>query len=266
MTMNLAEKLSNENPLLEGQVAIVTGGKQGMGEVHSKTLAKAGAKVVIADISQEECDKVAEDIKQKGGEALSIKCDVSKKEEVDSLIEKTVEEFEKIDILVNNAGVVNFKHFLDKTEEDWDHTIDINLKGQFLCAKAAAEKMSEQGHGSIVNISSVAMGQTGGGMATVADYCASKGGIAAMTQAMAADLASKGIRVNAISPGMIETPMIDPIMSDGEQKQGTLAKVPMGRVGESQEISNIVLFLASDASSYMTGSIVTADGGWTAML
>ncbi len=126
--------------------------------------------------------------------------------------------------------------------------------------------MAESGGGSIVNIASVAMGQSGGGMATIADYCASKGGITAMSQSMASELAPSNVRVNVISPGVIGTQMIDPIMQDEDQKRATLSKVPMGRVGESQEIANLALFLASDASSYMTGSVVIADGGWTAKL
>jgi len=266
MTINLAEKLSKENPLLAGKVAVVTGGKQGMGRVHSITLAQAGAKVVVSDISEEECQQVVEEIKEKGGEAIPFKCDVSKKDEVDTLMGKAIDEYGSIDILINNAGVVQFKPFLQKEEKDWDQTININLKGQFICAQAAAEKMAEQGSGSIVNISSVAMGQNGGGMATITDYCASKGGIAGMTQAMATELAPQNIRVNAVSPGMIETPMIDPIMGDEDQKKNTLDKVPMGRVGTSQEISNLALFLSSDAASYITGSIIIADGGWTAAL
>jgi len=135
-----------------------------------------------------------------------------------------------------------------------------------VCAEKASKLMAESGGGSIVNIASVAMGQSGGGMATIADYCASKGGITAMSQSMASELAPSNVRVNVISPGVIGTQMIDPIMQDEDQKRATLSKVPMGRVGESQEIANLALFLASDASSYMTGSVVIADGGWTAKL
>lgn len=266
MPINLADKLAKDNLLLKDKVAVVTGARRGMGRSEALTLAKAGAKVVVSDISKEDCEKVVEEIKEEGCESIAIKCDVSDKEKVQELFEKTKSEFDSVNILINNAGVVDFKPLSEKTEDEWKKTIDINLKGQFLCAKEAAEQMNENGGGSIVNIASVAMGQTGGGMATIADYCASKGGIAAMSQAMAAELASQGIRVNVISPGMIKTPMIDPIMQDEDQKKGTLAKIPMGRVGESQEIANLALFLASDASSYMTGSIVVADGGWTATL
>ncbi|GAH99535.1 unnamed protein product, partial [marine sediment metagenome] len=154
--------------------------------------------------------------------------------------------------------------FLELTEEEWSRTIDINLKGYFLCAQAAAKEMVKQKSGVIVNIASVASGQVGIGMATLAHYCASKGGIIAMTEALAVELAPFGIRVNAIAPGMIETPMIDPMKKDPKMMEAMLAKVPMQRVGKPEEVSNLVLFLASDVSSYITGSTVIIDGGWLA--
>jgi len=249
---------------LKEKVAIVTGARRGMGRTHALALAKAGAKVVVSDISLEDCQKVCQEIEKKGGEAMAIKCDVSKKEEVEEMIRKTVEKFGKVDILVNNAGIAQFKPFLELTEEEWDRTLGINLKGYFLCAQAAAKEMAKQKSGAIINIASVAMGQQGVGMQNIAHYCASKGGIVAMTEALAVELAPFGIRVNAISPGMIETPMIDPVKQDPKMMEAMLAKVPLGRVGKPEEVSNLVLFLASDASSYMTGSTVVIDGGWLA--
>jgi len=249
---------------LKNKVAIITGARRGMGRTHALTLAKAGARVVVSDISQEDCEKVVEEIKKEGGEAMAIKCDVSKKSEVEAMIKETVEKWGRIDILVNNAGIAEFKPFLDLTEEDWDRTININLKGYFLCGQAAAKEMAKKKSGVIVNIASIAMGQVGVGYPTLAHYSATKGGIVAMTQAMAVELAPLNIRVNAIAPGAIETPMIDPLVKDPKIKEATVSQVPLKRIGQPQEVSNAVLFLASDESSYMTGSTVVVDGGWLA--
>ncbi len=251
-------------PDLKGKVAIITGARRGMGRTHALALAKAGAKVVVSDISLEDCQKVAEEIKKTKGEALAVKCDVTKKTEVDEMIKKTVEKWGRIDILVNNAGICQFKPFLELTEEEWDRTLDINLKGYFLCAQAAAKEMVKQKSGVIVNIASIAMGQVGVGFPAISHYCASKGGIVAMTEALALELAPFNIRINAISPGAIETPMIEPLKQDPKTMEGFLARVPMHRVGNPEEVSNLVLFLASDASSYVTGSTVVIDGGWLA--
>lgn len=236
-----------------------------MGRTHALALAKAGAKVVVSDISQEECQLVVDEIKKLGGEAIAVKCDVSKKEEVEAMMAKTVETFGKIDIMVNNAGICQFKPFLDLTEEEWDRTIDINLKGYFFCAQAAAIEMAKQKTGgAIVNIASIAMGQVGVGFPAISHYCASKGGIVAMTEAMALELAPYGIRVNAIAPGAIDTPMAASVTDDPKILEGTLTRIPLKRIGKPEEISSAVLFLASDASSYMTGSVMVIDGGWLA--
>jgi len=249
---------------LKDKVAIVTGARRGMGRTHVLALAKAGAKVVVSDISLEDCQKVAEEVENEKGEALAIECDVTKKGEIEEMVKKTVEKWGKVDILVNNAGIAEFVPFLKMTEEEWDKTIDINLKGYFLTTQACAKEMAKQKSGVIVNIASVAMGQQGIGFSNIVHYCASKGGIAAMTEALAIELAPHNIRVNTVSPGMIETPMIDSIKNDPKTMEGLLARVPMHRVGKPEEVSSIVLFLASDESSYMTGSIVVVDGGWLA--
>lgn len=249
---------------LTGQVAIITGARRGMGKSHALVLARSGAKVVVSDISQEDCEEVVKEIKKFGGEALAVKCDVTKKEEVEKMVESAVNQWGRVDILVNNAGIAQFKPFLEMTEEEWDRTLDINLKGYFLCAQACAKEMAKQKSGVIVNIASVAMGQVGVGFPNTAHYCASKGGIVGMTEALAIELAPYNIRVNVISPGVIETPMIDSIKQDPKSMEGILARVPMRRVGRPEEVSNLVLFLASDESSYMTGSTVVIDGGWLA--
>ncbi len=249
---------------LKNKVAIVTGARRGMGRTHALTLAKAGARVVVSDISLEDCEKVVKEIEKEKGEALAVKCDVSKKEEADEMVKKAVKKWGRLDILVNNAGICQFKPFLELTEEEWDRTININLKGYFLCAQAAAKEMAKNKKGVIVNIASVAMGQQGIGFPNIAHYCASKGGIVGMTEALAVELAPLNIRVNAVSPGMIDTLMIDPIRKDHQQEKGILARIPMHRLADAQEVSNLVLFLASDESSYMTGSTVVVDGGWLA--
>ncbi len=249
---------------LKNKVAVVTGARRGMGRTHALTLARAGARVVVSDISAEDCQKVVGEIEKAGGQAMAIKCDVSKKAEVEKMISETVKKWKKVDILVNNAGIAEFKPFLELSEEDWDKTININLKGYFLCSQAAAKEMAKQKSGVIVNIASIAMGQVGVGFPSLAHYCASKGGIVGLTEELALELAHYNIRVNAIAPGAIETPMVDPLKASPETMDATLARVPMHRMGQPQEVSNLVLFLASDESSYMTGSTVVVDGGWLA--
>ncbi len=247
---------------LKNKVAIITGARQGMGRSHALTLAKAGAKVVVADISEEDCEKVVKEIEKDGGEAMAIKCDVLKKTEIEEMVKKTLEKFGKIDILVNNAGIYPFKPFLELTEEEWDKVLDINLKGYFLCAQACAKEMIKQKSGVIINITSIAMGQVGVGFPGLVHYCASKGGIVAMTEAIALELVSHNIRVNAIAPGAIDVSTAASPKQDPKIMEGMLSRIPMHRMGKPEEISNAVLFLASDESSYMTGSTVVVDGGW----
>lgn len=250
---------------LKDKVAIITGARRGMGRSHALTLAKAGAKVVVSDISLEDCVKVVEEIKNNGGEAIAVKCDVTKKEEIDEMVKITIEKWGKIDILVNNAGICQFKPFLELTQEEWDKTLNVNLKGYFLVAQACAKEMVKRNYGVIINIASVAMGQVGVGFPNLVHYSASKGGIVAMSETMAIELAPYNIRVNCISPGAIDTPMADTIESDPKTLEATLARIPMRRIGKPEEVSNLVLFLASDASSYMTGATVVIDGGWLAV-
>lgn len=263
--MNLKNKAPNKSFCdLTGQVAIVTGARRGMGRTHALVLAKAGAKVAVVDISEEDCQKVVDEIKKQGGEALTIKCDVSKKSEVDEMVKKTIKAFSKIDILVNNAGIYQFKPFLDLTEEEWDRTININLKGYFLCSQATAKEMAKKKSGVIVNIASIGMGQQGIGFQGLTHYCASKGGIVGLTESLALELAPFGIRVNAVAPGAIDTLMMGAAKADPKSLESTLSKIPLHRFGKPEEVSNLVLFLASDDSSYMTGSTVVVDGGWLA--
>ena len=195
---------------------------------------------------------------------LAIKCDVSQKEEVENLVKETINQFKKIDILVNNAGICQNKPFLELTEEDWEKTININLKGEFLMAQEVAKEMIKQKSGSIINIASIAMGQEGIGFLNLVHYCASKGGVVGMTEAMALELAPYNIRVNAVAPGIIETPMINFLKTDSQSLENSLDRIPLRRLGKPEEVSNLVLFLASDESSYITGSTLVIDGGYLA--
>lgn len=249
---------------LKDKVAIITGARRGMGRADALALAKEGAKVAVSDISLAECEKVVAEIEKDGGEAMAIECDVSQKADVEKMVAEVVKRWGKIDILVNNAGICEFKPFLDLTENDWDKTLDINLKGYFLCAQAVAKEMQKQKSGAIVNIASVAMGQQGIGFPGIAHYCASKGGIVALTESIASELAPLGIRVNAISPGAIDTPMASSVKGDPQVLAGTLAKIPLKRLGKAEEIANTVKFLVSDDSSYITGATIVVDGGWLA--
>jgi NAD(P)-dependent dehydrogenase (short-subunit alcohol dehydrogenase family) len=249
---------------LKNKVAIVTGARRGMGEAHAKLLAKSGARVVVSDISEDDCQEVVKEIEKEGGEAIAVKCDVSKKSEVDSMVKATIDKWGRLDILVNNAGIVGFRPFVDISEKDWDDMININLKGQFLCAQAAVKEMMKQKSGSIINIASVGAGQVGMGFAGLGHYCASKGGVVAMSESMAVEFAPYNIRVNVVSPGAIDTPMAAASKENPDLLKQTLSVIPMNRMGKSEEVSNLVLFLASDASSYVTGDNIIIDGGWMA--
>ena len=251
-------------PNLNNKVALITGARRGMGRAHALILAKYGAKVIVTDIDLDECQQVVEEIKKQGGQALALRLDVTQKDEVAQVFQEAVQKFGRLDVLVNNAGIAEFQSFLAMSEEEWDRTLDINLKGQFLCAQAAAIQMKKQGSGAIVNIASVAMGQQGIGFPNIAHYCASKGGIAALTEALAVELAPLNIRVNCIAPGLIDTPMINTVKSDPKTMEGMLGRIPLHRTGRPEEVSELVAFLASDDSSYITGSVVVIDGGWLA--
>ncbi|KKT57467.1 MAG: Short-chain dehydrogenase/reductase SDR [Candidatus Giovannonibacteria bacterium GW2011_GWC2_44_9] len=252
---------------LTDKVALVTGARRGMGKAHALALAEQGAKVVITDIDAGECQSVADEIKSGKGEAVCFKLDVSNKEEVDKVFDEVIKKFGRLDILVNNAGIFNPKAFLEITENEWDKTLDINLKGQFLCAQRAAKEMAKNnppaGGGRIINISSIASGQVGIGIEWGAHYTASKGGIIGMTETLAIELAPLGINVNAIAPGAIDTPMLR-AGAETEELKKYIEKIPLKRIGRPEEVSAAVVFLASDEASYITGSTFYVDGGWLA--
>ncbi len=240
---------------LKNKTAIVTGAGQGIGLGIALRLAEEGCDVVVSDINAETCNKAVEEISKLGAKAKAVVCNVADKAEVDNLVATTVKEFGRLDILVNNAGIYPFKAFKDMTEEDWDKVMRVNLKGVFLCSKAAADVMGEGAK--IINISSIA-GQVA--FAGLVHYCASKGGVDSFTRALALELAPRKINVNAVAPGAIDTPGAK--MSD-EVKQGTLGLIPWGRIGKAEDIAGAVVFLASEDSDYVTGQVITVDGGWT---
>ena len=249
---------------LKDRVALVTGARRGIGQGIALALAQAGAKVVVTDIDQADCQKVVDQIKESGHDGLAVKVDVSNKEEVEQAVQKTIEKFNKIDILVNNAGIAQFKPFLELTEEEWDRTLDINLKGMFLCSQAAAREMAKNKYGRIVNLASIASGQVGVGFLNIAHYCASKGGVTALTEALALELAPLGINVNAIGPGIIETPMTKDMVSDEKTKEGLMARIPKKRLGQPKDVASAAVFLASEEADYITGVVLFVDGGWLA--
>lgn len=249
---------------LKGKVALVTGARRGIGKAISLALAKAGAKIVVTDIDEKECQEVVEEIKKADGEAMAKKIDVTNKKEIEEAVKQATDKFGKLDILVNNAGICPFKPFLELTEEDWDRVLDINLKGYFLCAQTAAKEMIKQNRGRIINIASVAMGQQGIGFPNIVHYVASKGGVVGMTEALAVELAPYGINVNAVSPGVIETKMAESMTADPSVKESTLKRVPKGRIGQPLDIAHAVVYLASEEADYVTGAVLIVDGGWLA--
>lgn len=249
---------------LTGKVALVTGASSGIGRASALALAKQGATVVVAARRIDRLTDLAKEIVMMGREALPVMMDVTKKETIISAVAKTMEMYGRLDILINNAGVAEFAPFLELTEEQWDKTIDTNLKGYFLVAQASAHEMAKHNWGRIVNIASIASGGVGVGFPSVAHYCASKGGVVAMTEAMAIELAPMGILVNCIGPGVIETEMTEDLLKDPKQAEGLLARAPLKRAGKPEEIASAVVFLSSEEASYTTGATLYIDGGWLA--
>lgn len=241
---------------LKDKVALVTGAGQGIGRGIALALAREGAKVVVSDIT-DKAKEVAKEIESFGSEALAVKADVRNSKETKEMVKTAIDKFGRIDILVNNAGIYPFKSLVDMEEEDWDKVLGVNLKGVFNCTKAVLPKMIEQKSGVIINISSIAGAVVG--YSNLAHYSASKAGMVGFTKAAALELAQYGIRVNAIAPGAIETPGTKVL---GEALKQVEQTVPLKRVGQPEDIANLVVFLASEASSYITGQLIIADGGY----
>lgn len=242
---------------LEGKVALVTGASRGIGREIALEFAREGADVAVNYAgSEEKAREVAEEIKAMGRKALLVQCDVSDSQAVQDMIKSVVDYFGGLDILVNNAGITRDNLILRMKEEEWDAVINTNLKGVFLCTKAAARAMMKKRSGCIINISSI-VGITGN--PGQANYVAAKSGVIGLTKTTAKEFASRGITVNAIAPGFISTDMTEDLPE--EVKEAMIKQVPLARIGEPKEIARVALFLASSDSSYMTGQILRVDGG-----
>jgi 3-oxoacyl-[acyl-carrier protein] reductase len=242
---------------LNGKVAIVTGGSRGIGKEVAKKLATLGAHLVINYTSkEEEALKTKSEIEDLGVKCITLKCDVSKSEEVNQMIDSALKEFGQIDILVNNAGITKDGLLMRMKEEDFDKVIEINLKGVFNCTKAVIKPMMKSKYGKIINMASV-VGIIGN--AGQANYCASKAGVIGFTKSAARELASRNININAIAPGFIDTDMTK-VLSD-DIKQSMLNNIPKNAFGKPEDVANVVAFLASDMSNYVTGQVINVDGG-----
>lgn len=249
---------------MENKVVLVTGAATGIGRDTAIAFTRKGARVVISDIKNEELKKTAELIEKEGGEVLTVKADISKEDEVRNLIQKTTEKFGRLDIACNNAGIGGESAFTgDYSIEGWDKVLNINLRGQFICMKYEIEAMIKNGTGSIVNISSI-LGHVG--FAEAPAYVASKHGLLGLTKTAAIEYASQGIRINAVSPGFIETPMLEDagITTDEEVKQHLISLHPAGRLGKPREVADAIVWLASDEASFVTGHSLLVDGGYVA--
>ena len=249
---------------LQDKVTIITGGGGGIGECAAELFGYHGAKVTVVDVNQDQAERVAKSIESAGGVALAISADVSQDDQVRDMVEATVSHFGRLDVIFNNAGIfpADDGGVLDTPLSTWDKVMEVNLKGVFLGTKYAVAKMLDSGGGSIVNVASF-VALMGAATAQVA-YTASKGGVLAFTREVAVEYARRGIRANSICPGPIETPLLAELLSDPERRNRRLVHIPIGRFGRAQEIANGALFLASDESSFMTGSQLVIDGGITA--
>lgn len=241
---------------LDNKVAIITGGNAGVGKEIAKLFASEGAKVVISARRQQVLEEAAKEIEEAGGTVLCVPTDISKVDDVKNLVSKTVETFGQLDILINNAGITKDGLMLRMKESDFDQVIDVNLKGTWNCMKHATKLMMKQKYGRIVSLSSVVgvMGNAG-----QVNYAASKSGIIGMTMSLAREVGSRGITVNAVAPGFIQTAMTD-VLSD-EIKDQMKSQIPLGSFGNVQDIADAVLFLASDEAKYITGQTLHVDGG-----
>jgi dehydrogenase/reductase SDR family protein 4 len=248
---------------LPGKVAIVTGGRRGIGKAIALALAEAGAAIVLCDRVTEdgELNAVAEEVKRLGRRSLALQADITRKADVDRLVQGVVDEFGVIDILVNNAAMNIRAPLLELREDGWDRVIDTDLKGYYLCSQAVGKQMVSQKRGNIINIASVAAMRAAPEMGA---YCIAKAGVVMLTKVLAVELAQYNIRVNAIAPYMVKTKFSQPFWSVPETLEQIESEIPLGRLAEPGDITGSVLFLASDASSYITGHTIILDGGLSA--
>jgi len=245
---------------IDGKVAIVTGGAQGIGQGICLRLAEEGARTAIFDVNLDEARKTAQEIDPSGGKVIALKVDVTRSVELEDAVKQVISEFGKVDILVNNAGISLVSKLADMTEDIWDRVHNVNLKAVFLCSRAVVPHMKEHKYGKIVNIASI-LALRGG--TYYAHYGASKAGVVGLTQGMAVELGPHNINVNAVGPGVIDTPMADHDVAP-ELRQRLQKRIPLRRIGVPEDIANAVVFLASDEASYITGQCLYVCGGLSA--
>lgn len=243
---------------LDNKVAIVTGGSRGIGRAIALQFAEAGARVVVASRNLADLEKVSDEIRSLGGEAMAVQANIALKPDVDAMVAKTVERFGRVDILVNNAAINVMRPLLDLREDGWDKVMNVSLKGYFLCTQAAARLMVNQKSGNIISIVSDAAVKAAPALGV---YGIAKAGVVMMTKLFAVDLAPLNIRVNAIGPGMVKTGFSQPMWGNPDVRKMIEAGIPLRRIAEPEEIASVALFLASDAASYITGETVFVDGG-----
>ena len=242
---------------LKDKVAIITGGAQGIGYSIASLMAKEGARIVVADVQEESVKKAADTLHQEFNvETLALKVDITQGADCDAMVKSTLDKFQRIDILVNNAGITKDNLVMRMSDDEWDKVIAVNLKGAFLCTRAVCRPMMKQRSGRIINICSIVglMGNAG-----QANYSASKGGLIAMSKTCAREFASRNILVNAIAPGFIKTRMTEALSEEQKQKLSSL--IPLERLGEAEDVAKAALFLASEDSSYITGQVISVNGG-----
>jgi 2-deoxy-D-gluconate 3-dehydrogenase len=246
---------------LAGKVALVTGGNRGLGRAMATALAGAGADVALAARDRDSLEAAAQEIRAGGRRALAVPTDVTSAAEVDALLARTVEELGGLDVLVNNSGVLHPQPLIETSDEDWDRVLDTNLRGTFLCSRAAGRLFAERGAGKVINVASnfAYMGVPG-----FVSYCASKAAVVAFTRALAVEWAPLNVQVNAIAPGYFESDMNAELRADEELLRRTLRQIPARRMGRPQELGPLVVYLASSASDFMTGETLLLDGGQAA--
>ena len=256
--MGTSVDVNGPGGVLAGQVAIVTGAGRGLGRAIALALAEAGADVALAARREADLTGVAAEVRSLGRRGLALTTDVTDREQAEALVERTVEELGGLDILVNNAGIVRGSPLLETTDDDWDAVIDTNLRGTFLCTRAAGRVLTTKGSGKVINIASN-LGVVA--VARLTSYCASKGAIIQLTKALALEWAPFGVQVNAIAPGYFETDMNVEIRARADELGRILRRIPAGRMGRPEELGPLAVFLASAASDFMTGETVVIDGG-----
>ncbi len=262
----MGDEVKNSKPITEqfdlhGKVALVTGASRGLGGAMAMALAEAGADMALVARTEATLEKVAGQMREMGRRALVVPADLSAVAGIQGMVDRVLDEYGRVDILVNAAGVQKRNPILEMTEEDWDAVTSVNLKAVYFCSQAIARQMVKQGKGKIINIASLSASI---GLANVSIYVATKGGVLALTRSMAVEWAKHGINVNAIAPGYFKTELTRRLWEDPDMNQWVFRRTPMGRWGLPRELAGAVVFLASEASDFITGQLINVDGGWLA--